>query len=189
MSTPVWRDGAVALWDLGPGGVLAWPGGLLAIDPDDGFARVFANSELAGPLTAVLFTGPGPERIGGLFSLLADQARRPRTRPLTLVHGLIDDGVPALAAAYRQVDPASGALSLEVEPLFDGDGFDLVGGGLSGHDVGGLLFRLTLGGTVVVLAGGAAPSTRVARLVGDAAVAWLEGEGHTLPHACVRVGR
>ena len=174
--------------DLGPGQVLTWPGGAVAVDPGDGFARALQGVEQVGPLTAVLFTGPGPERIGGLFALLADQARRPGAGALTLVHGLVDEGVPALAAASRQVDPAAGALSLEIEPLFDGDDISWVGGHLRAHDVGGLAFRLELGSVSVVLAGGARPSGRLSRLLVDADVAWLEGPDHAVPAGCTRVG-
>ncbi len=188
MSLRVWSHGEVSLWDFGVGQLLVWPGGAIAVDPGDGFARALSRSDQAGALTAVLFTGPGPDRIGGLFALLADQARRPRSWPLRLVHGLVDEGVPALAAASRQVDPAAGALSLEVEPLFDGDGFALVGGHLSGHDVGSLAYRLQLGSLGVVLAGGARPSSRLSRLLDDATVAWLEGKDHRVPAGCARVG-
>lgn len=186
MTAPVWSSGPVALWDLGVGLVLRWPQGALAVDPGDGLARVRGAD--AEPLSAVVFTGSEPERIAGLFGLLVAHGRR-GGGPLTLVHGLVDEGVPAIAAAWRQTDPRCHGVALTLEPLFDGDSLALPGGALGGFEAGGAIFVAAVDGVQVAFCGAAAPSDRLDRRLQGVDAAVVEVPGHAGAPGCAVVLR
>ncbi len=189
MTEPCWSRGGLALWDLGAGWVLVWKGGCLVVDPADGFARAWAGSDLEERPLAVFFTGDGPERLGGLYGLLAAEARRSREVGLALVHGMNQEGVPALAAAWRQNDPCSGEMDLVLETAFDGEVVPLAGARLSVHDVGALACVVRLPDGVVVFAGAGGNSSRLVRLLGGAHAVVAEAPIPGLAADCVWIRR
>ena len=101
MIRPVWQQGQLALLDLGGGLVLTHPAGTALVDCADGLAGDWRRAGLApGGPDLVLFTGGGVRQLGGLYALLGLASEGGRKTPMLLGHGVSDDRLGNLVAAW-----------------------------------------------------------------------------------------
>lgn len=101
---------------LGPEQVVEAGEWLVLVDCGDGLAGRWREAGLParGP-DVVLITEPEPERIAGLFAVLAAARAARRGREMALVHHLSDERTPLLAEAFLRAFGADFPLRLEPE--------------------------------------------------------------------------
>ena len=187
MIRPTWQRGPLALLDLGAGLVLTHPAGTVLVDCADGLARDWRRAGLAaGGPDLVLFTGGGLGQLGGLYALLGLAGEGGRTAPMLLAHGVSDDRLGNLVAAWQHSEGTRSGLPLALEGVFGGDTVEQAPFWAQAHDVGALAWTVRVGELALTFSGSAPPSPRLARAGRGPPGAGVGGAGRGRGTACPR---